>query len=93
MVNNNSNDNIEGKRQSDMMQLLTTADQCQTCFVPTLDAPSFCVTPPNLYTGRDVLGCGVSLWSVWVTCLSCAPFQFLLHTPSMAQHETGKQSP
>ena len=36
-------------------------------------------TPPSLYTGHDVIWCGISLWPVWVSCPGCVPSQLLVH--------------
>lgn len=55
----------------------------------------FHVTPPGLHMGHDVLWCGISLWSVWVSCPSYAPSWFCLHTPStasLAEHNQGKKN-
>lgn len=46
----------------------------------------FQVTPPSLFTGHDVVWCGIPLWSVQDTHPSYAPSQFHLLVFSLAQH-------
>lgn len=55
------------------------------------DWPLLKITPPQ-FTGHDILWCGISLWSAWVTCSICAASQFLLNTSSLAEHETRKKT-
>lgn len=45
---------------------------------------------PHLYARHDILWYRISLCSVWTICPSYAPFQFLLCTSSLAEHETSK---
>ena len=35
--------------------------------------------PPALYTEHDAIWCGISRWSVGVSCPGCVPSQFLVH--------------
>jgi len=58
------------------MQLLTAADwypaSPQAVAIPE-------TTHPSLYVQHDVIWCGISLWSVWVSCPGCIPSQLLAH--------------
>ena len=44
---------------------------------------------PSLYTGHDVVWCGIRLWLVWVSCPGCVPSQFLVRSqpPLAGQYE------
>ena len=35
---------------------------------------------PTLYTGHDIIWCGIPLWLVWVNCPRCVPSQLLVHS-------------
>jgi len=59
------------------MQLLTT-QQPMPSLLPSRDRPPR-LTPPSLYTKRDAIWYGISLWPVWVSCPSYASSQLLVH--------------
>lgn len=35
--------------------------------------------PPSLYTGHDILWCGIFLWPVQITCPSCVLSSLFVH--------------
>lgn len=75
-----------------MIQLLTT---CWPLPDPILRPPLWTVllgNCPSLYTGYDVLWCGVSLWPFQVTCTQYDPSQLLLCTYSLSEHKTLSKS-
>lgn len=43
----------------------------------TLNIPSFLILPPALCAEQDAIWYGILLWSVWVSCPSCVPSQFV----------------
>lgn len=99
MVNNNKNDNKKKNKQTKTKknptqtngQLMHNAIALLTDSRPSFLNPDWTPLLGNshsLYNGHDVLWCRISLWSVQVTCPSCASIQFLLcsaHWQSMRQ--------
>lgn len=43
----------------------------------TLNIPSFLILPPALCAEQDAIWYGILLWSVWLSCPSCVPSQFV----------------
>ena len=54
------------------------------------DWPPFRVFAPINLLGMTVPWCGISLWSFWIICPSCAPSQFLLRAFSLAERKEEK---
>lgn len=72
----------------------TTAHHLLTTARPHPQTPLWTVllgNCPSLYTGYDVLWCGVSLWPFQVTCTQYDPSQ-LLCTYSLSEHKTLSKS-
>ena len=44
--------------------------------------PPFLLLPSAFYAEHDVIGYGISLWSVGLSCPSCVPSQLFLHAQS-----------